>query len=520
MRDPLPFRRFPRRDLGLFKTLLTRDLAPADILFAADSGLRQDQCLRHPRLFGLLTGGDLGLLDGALTIDLHALRFAIPLDSRLGEGLLLHDARALDRFARCDLRCFECARALDLTRGGLLLIEDAGFLDRTLLENPCRLDLFAGGDFLGFDRLRSSDLAPPDLDIRGDPRFGNAALVGDTRTLDSLARRDLRRFSLRFALGTLLGQQRPLLSATELDVAFLFEARLFARAIDFQRLLLGFEVAGADLDRCVLLDVIAQLTPGFNVLDEDGETLGIESVRRIEELETRLVDVENSDGLEFESVARQVDFHRLAYALDVDGAVLVHPAHVHRGSGSPHRAFELAGEQSVQALGFERSASKRRGSHRDCGALGLNAHIEFRFDVDAHPVLGDQRLAGDARHLERQGVHVDRRDLMDHRPNERAAVDDDFFTEEPSPDERDLLGGAAVEPLQNPEDDGDHHHRYDEPEDQLADHFSGNGHVRSSLAYSLGGYWPPRPWRAMRLNMRVCSVRAISVGRRSIDDAP
>ena len=153
------------------------------------------------------------------------------------------------------------SRPLDLARGRFLLVDDARFLEGTLLQDAGGLDLLAGGDLFRFDRLRLGDLAPADLDVRRDPRLRDGALIGDTRPLDSFAGGNLGGFSLGLALGTFLRQQRALLRPAELDVALLLEPGLFARAIDFQRLLLGFQVARADLDRRVLLDVVAQLAP-------------------------------------------------------------------------------------------------------------------------------------------------------------------------------------------------------------------------------------------------------------------
>ena len=239
----------------------------------------------------------------ALAFDFHRLRFPILLDPRLRQDLLLQDAGALDRFARYDLGSLEGARALDLARRRFLLVDDARFPQRSLLQDAGSLDLLAGGDFLSLHRLRPGNLAPADFDIRRDPRLRNAALVRYARALDSFTRGDLSRFGLGLALGAFLRQQRALLGPAELDVAFLLETGLFARAVDLQRLLLRFEVAGTDLDRRILLDIVAQLAAGLDVLDENGETLGIEPVRRVEELEARLIDVENGDGFEFETVA-------------------------------------------------------------------------------------------------------------------------------------------------------------------------------------------------------------------------
>ena len=87
-------------------------------------------------------------------------------------------------------------------------------------------------------------------------------------------------------------QLGALQGAAELDVAFLLEAGVLALALDVERLLLGFEVAGADLDHRVLLDVVAQLAPVLDLLDERGQAFGVEPVRRIEEFEVGLVEVE------------------------------------------------------------------------------------------------------------------------------------------------------------------------------------------------------------------------------------
>ena len=472
LHDAQAFGGLARGDLGLFEALLTRNLAPAHVLFAADPGLREDQCLRHPRLFGFLAGGNLGLLDAALAVDFHRLRFAVLLDARLRQGLFLQDARALGRFTRGDLGGLEQSRPFDLTRCRLLLVDDARFLEGALLQDASGFDVLAGGDLLQLDRLGPSDLAPADFDVRRNARLCDGPLIGDARPLDGFASKDLGGLGLRLAFGALLCQQRALLRPAEFDVAFLLEPGLFARPLDLERLLLGFQVARADLDGCVLLDVVAQLAPILDVLDEDGEALGVEPVGGIEELQARLIDVEDGDELEFEPVARQIRLYGVSHALHIVRAVLVHAAHVHRRCGPAHRTFEFAGEQRVQAFGLQRASPERGGGHRHGAALGLDADVELGLDIDAHAILRDQRFAGGARHLEGQGVHVHGRDLVDHRPDEGAAVDDDLFAEEPRPDECDLLGRAAIEPLQNPEDDGDDHHRDDEPEDQLADHFS------------------------------------------------
>jgi hypothetical protein len=145
--------------------------------------------------------------------------------------------------------------------------------------------------------------------------------------------------------------------------------------------------------------------------------------------------------------------------------------------------------------------------------LGLNyANVELGLDVDAHPVLGDQRLISFVRaHRQRQRVHVDRRDVVNDRPDEGAAVDHHLLAQEAGPHEGDLLGRAAIEPLHHPVDDGDHHHRDNQPEDQLPDDLS--RHV--FLPWRVASYL-----RCYALECAVCSVSATSVGSRSIEEAP
>ena len=107
-----------------------------------------------------------------------------------------------------------------------------------------------------------------DVEFGRDARLGDGAFVGDARLLDRLARGDLGALGLRLALGPLAGQFGALLGAAELDVAFLAQPRLLALPLDIERQLLGLEVAGADLDHRILLDVVAQLPPLLDVLDE------------------------------------------------------------------------------------------------------------------------------------------------------------------------------------------------------------------------------------------------------------
>ena len=95
----------------------------------------------------------------------------------------------------------------------------------------------------------------------------------------------------------------------------------------------------------------------------------------------------------------------------------------------------------------------RRGGDRR--ARRADAHEELGDNVDTHAVARDQRAIVAAHHLDAHHVHVDRGDLVQHRDDEGAAVDHDLLAEETGADERRFLGGPAIEPAQNVDEDDD-----------------------------------------------------------------
>ena len=101
------------------------------------------------------------------------------------------------------------------------------------------------------------------------------------------ARGDLRLLGLGLAQRALARDFGALQGAAHLDVALLLEAGGLALALDIERLPLGLEVAGADPDHRVLLDVVAQLAPGLDLLDQPGQAFGVEAVRGVEDIRDR-----------------------------------------------------------------------------------------------------------------------------------------------------------------------------------------------------------------------------------------
>ena len=191
---------------------------------------------------------------------------------------LLRDTRFLGFFARNDFGLLDVARAFDLPPLVVFLARDPRLGENSLLGDTGAFDPFARGDFRLVDLARPIDLALANVALGSDARLRKRTLVGDARLLDLLAAGDLGLFGLGVAQRTLAGEFGALYRASDLDVAFLVEPRGLALAIDLECLLLGFEIASANEDHRILLDVVAQLAPRFDVLDQLGQAFGVEAV--------------------------------------------------------------------------------------------------------------------------------------------------------------------------------------------------------------------------------------------------
>ena len=142
---------------------------------------------------------------------------------------------------------------------------------------------------------------------------------------------------------------------------------------------------------------------------------------------------------ELEAVLLEAVQRRFLDPGDVFAAPLMHLHHGHFGGDRAQRGDELAGKQGIELADIHRAPAERcRGDgHR----LARRRHpdVELRFDVDAHAVLGDERVFPVAHHLHAQDVHVDRGDLVNERKDEGTAVDHHFFAEQAGAHEGDLL---------------------------------------------------------------------------------
>ena len=444
-----------------------RDFERADLLVGRDPVGVDGGELRNTELFGRLARRDLGLVHRTGTLDVAPSRLFLVDDARLGHGALLKDARLLDVLARRDLGFLDRASALDLLLAHLALRGDARLADRLLISDLRLLDLFARRDLGFLDRAGALDLALAHIALRGDARFADGALVRDARFLDLLARGELGLLSLGVPQRALAREFGALHRAAHFDVALLVEPRGLAFALDVERLPLGFEVAGADQDHRLLFDVVAQLAACLDLLDQLRQAFGIEAVRRVEVFKVGLVEVGDRHRLKLEAVLRQPFGSRLLHARDIISALLVHFLHRHLGRDGAQRGDELAGEERVQPLRLHGAAAERRGSDRDRFLARAYPHVEFGLDVDAHAVLGDQRVRLLAHDLHLQHVHVHGRVVVDERQHEGAAVDHHPLAEQTRAHEGHLLRGPVIEPVHQVDDDRDDDDRDDQPQDQL-----------------------------------------------------
>ena len=364
-RDPCGFHRLLRLDLGFLNGAYLRNLQRPGALVGGDALDIDDGGLGDPGLFGRLARRDFGFLDRAGAFDLAPSGFFLVGDPCIRDRAILLDARLLDRFAGRDLGFLDRSGALDVALPHLALGGDTRGVDRALVGDLGFFDFLARQQFLFLHRAGALDLAVTGLAFGGDAGFGDRLFVGDAGLLDRLAGGNLRLLGLGFAQRALARHLGALQRAAHLDVAFLVEAGGLALALDLQRLALGIEVAGADLDHRILFDVVAQLALGLDVLHQAGQALGVEPVRRIEIFEIGLIEIGDGDQLQLKPVLGQRLGGGGLEPRDVLAALLVHLLHGHFGGHRADRGDELAGEQGVQLLRLQRAPSERGGGDRD-----------------------------------------------------------------------------------------------------------------------------------------------------------
>ena len=230
------------------------------------------------------------------------------------------DARFFDLFLGPDVGLLRLAPAPGLLAGDLGLAFRAPHSDVALLLEPQILGLAGDAEIL---LLRFQVLLPdpdrgilfdivavlaPGFDLFGQPGFAQGRLgldrllLGDPRLFHLLAGADFGFLGLAFEFRPFLGDFRTLLGLPDRNLLLLLQPRVVAVLVDLQRQLLGIQILVADLDRGVLLDVVAFFPPGLDLLGEAGQAFGVEGVLRVEQADIRLVEAGERNRFELQAV--------------------------------------------------------------------------------------------------------------------------------------------------------------------------------------------------------------------------
>ena len=229
------------------------------------------------------------------------------------------------------------------------------------------------------------------------------------------------------------------------DVALLRQFRLALGGFDGQRGLPGDEVLLGDVDLGGADDLVALLLAFPGDLGQRRQTVGVEEIARVEMLDVALVEPGQRHRFELEAVVLDVGADRFLHRLDEGRALLLQLFEVHGGGDRTKTVDEFRLDQLAQFAGIVGAAAQRLRGERDRRGIGFDAHVEFGADVDAHAVLGDQRIRAAARDFEPQRLQVDRGRRVENRQHERAAVEDDFLAAEAGADIGFVTGRTAVE---------------------------------------------------------------------------
>ena len=148
---------------------------------------------------------------------------------------------------------------------------------------------------------------------------------------------------------------------------------------------------------------------------------------------------------EFEAVVLDVGADSFLHRLDEDGPLLLQLLQIHGGGDRTKAVDEFGLDQLAQFAAVVGAAAERLRGERDRRSVGFDAHIEFGADIDAHAVLGDQRVRAAAGDFQPQRLQVDRRVGMENRKHDRAAVEHDLLAAEAGADIGFVTGRAAIE---------------------------------------------------------------------------
>ena len=301
-----------------------------------------------------------------------------------------------------------------------LLLTLGGNDDRRVLRHDLELALHLGGAALHRE---------VGLDLAGIASLvGFRLLVGDRKLLlDAVFRLVLQRGLLD--LRRLRAHRRGLVG----NVALLGQFRFALGAFDLERRLAGDQILLGDSHFGGANDLVALLLALLGDLGQRRQAVRVEEVGRVEMLDVALVELGQRHRFELEAVVLDVRADGVLHRLDEGRALLLQLLEVHGRGDRTEAVDELRFDQFAELGGVVGAVAQRLRGQRDRGTVGLDAQIKLRADVDAHAILGDQRVRAAAGHFEAQRLQVHRGGGMEDRQDDRAAVEHDFLAAEAGP---------------------------------------------------------------------------------------
>ena len=130
---------------------------------------------------------------------------------------------------------------------------------------------------------------------------------------------------------------RSLLSATNRDLALLFQPGVFAFFFDHQSPLFGFEVLCANCNNRILLNIVSLFLPCLNFLCQTSHALRVERVRRIEQAYIGLIHNSSVTPPQAPGHSPSEVGHERLGTPRIFAAVLVNFFHRHRRRHRAHR---------------------------------------------------------------------------------------------------------------------------------------------------------------------------------------
>ena len=256
---------------------------------------------------------------------------------------------------------------------------------------------------------------------------------------------DARLVLRALSLSLLLRRGRAGFSRLVDDVALLRKLRFLLLAVDLKRLLSRLQILLRDGDLSVADRQVPLLALGFRDLGEGSQAFSVERIVRVEVLGVGLVELGERSAFQFKAVELKFARHGLLDTLDEIGALFLQIGQHHGGSDRAQGIDELRFHEFTQLIGFVGAIAQGLRGKRNGLLIGLNTHIELDTDIDAHTILGDHRFGILAPHVEAQCLQIDPADRLEHRQDDRTAIEHHLLPAEASPNVGAILFGSGIQ---------------------------------------------------------------------------